>query len=448
MLLHKPALREELSGVEQNQLDVWKKLIREKLVLPAGESLHWIRTVLRKSRAFRKGFLTCGKRDLGHYAVQHAIISSNLTVLSFLLEAEIPDLYCLKLQGTLMLNSQRNRDAHLMPNVFEEDEPYLYTAIRHGSSDTVEMLLRFLKSFGARDGYCQDTTFLSLAVRQMCTCSALHASDAVKKVCMLLKHGANPLLPDVSGATSMTIFCDNVHAVRAESMYKGRLYNKTQNNEDKHRMRTMLLLLEKHVPVQLQKSLALPEMWCTTGTINPLQTPARKGNTWLLYLLMRGGVNIDTVNAQGQNALFAGRIGTAVLDSTTHVTLTTPLVTLSFLIRHGINTRHTDLWAHTPITHILKHYPYSDLLHQKVEMLFEGGVDIEHVSAQRHTALLLAQALAVSDPSNFNSILELVRALITRNRVAIHKDIRRIELSCVADNNPFHLPSNLLATQC
>jgi len=56
--------------------------------------------------------------------------------------------------------------------------------------------------------------------------------------------------------------------------------------------------------------------------------------------------------------------------------------------------------------------PHSDLLHQKLEILFEGGVDIEQASAQQHTALSLAKALAATNPSKFTSILELVESLI------------------------------------
>jgi len=153
----------------------------------------------------------------------------------------------------------------------------------------------------------------------------------------------------------MTICCDTVDAVRAESIYKGHLYNITQNNDDKHKMKNMLLLLKKHIPIQFQIPLAAQKMWSTTSIINPLQIPARKGNTWLLYLLMRGGVNIDSLNDQGQNALFAGLVASKVPGSGAVPMLTTPLLTLSFLIRHGINTRQTDLSAHTPITHILRH---------------------------------------------------------------------------------------------
>jgi len=445
MLLHKPALREELSSIDEKQLNVWKKLIRDKLDLPPADCLLWMRTILRKSRVFRKGFLTCGKRDLGHYAVQHAIITKNLPVLSFLMEAEIPNLYCLKLQGTLVLNTHKNNmPEHVMSNVFEEDEPYLYTAIRYGSSDTVEILLRFVKCFGVHDGYCQNTTFLSLALRQMCTCPSFHTIDALKKVCLLLKHGANPLLPDASGATSMTIYCDSVDAVRAESIHKGHLYNKTKNNEDKHKMKTMLLLLKSHIPAQFEIPFAAQRMWSTTSIINPLQIPARKGNTWLLYLLMRAGVNIDSLNDQGQNALFAGLVGTKVPGNGAILMITTPLLTLSFLIRHGINTRQTDLSAYTPITHILRHYPHSDLLHQKLEMLFEGGVDIEQASVQQHTALSLAKALAATNPSKFTSILELVQTLVLRNSAAMHQDIQRIEVASFLHDNPFHLPQNLL----
>jgi len=449
MLLHKPALREELSIADETELNVWKTLIRDKLDLPPADSLHWMRTTLRKSRVFRKGFLTCGKRDLGHYATQHAIVTNNLTVLSFLMEAEIPNLFCLKLQGTLVLNTHKHMTKHLMSNVFEEDEPYLYTAIRYGSPDTVEMLLRFLKRFGVQDGYCQNTTYLSLALRQMCTCPSPQAVDYLKKVCMLLRHGANPLLPDACGATSMTVYCDTVDAVRADSIYKGHLYNKTQNIDDKHRMMTMLLLLKKHIPIQFQNPLAVQKMWSTTTVVNPLQIPSRKGNTWLLYLLMRGGVNIDSLNDQGQNALFAGMVTTRIPGNGAVPVLTTPLPTLNFLIRHGINTRQTDLWAHTPITHILKHFPHSDLLHQKIEILFEGGVDIEQASAHQHTALSLAKALAVANPSKFTSILDLVESLILRNNTAIRQDIQKIEIASLLRANPFHLPPNLLLdTHC
>jgi len=144
MLLHKSAFREMLSVAENKRLDVWKGQIRKKMDKPFAVCVHWMKHTLWKSQSFRQGFLSCGERDLGHFAVIHAIRSNNLPVLRFLIEARDPQRFCLKHQGTVELCAPGRPTSRLMPNAYEDDEPYLYTAILHGTAQCVDQLLRML----------------------------------------------------------------------------------------------------------------------------------------------------------------------------------------------------------------------------------------------------------------------------------------------------------------
>jgi len=453
MLLNKSAFREILSANETKRLEFWKSQIRKNIDKSIGDTVHWLRNTLRKSGSFRQGFLSCGTRDLGHYAVLYAIRTNKLDALRFLIQAQDPEKFCMKRQGTAVMHSQGCTTTRMMPNVYDEDEPYLYTAIQYGTVAAVDMLLRLLggvqdgKWHWPANGFCQDTTFLSLALRKLCLSSeAQQSTEAWKKVKCLLLHGASPLLPDSYGATSLTVYCEQVAAVCAESVLTGRLYEKVASSYDKDHMRVMIGLLLSYIPPSLGVNMACSRMWTTTGVCNPLQVPAQNGNTWLLLILLERGVEINTVDARGQNALFVGKLTrNATHGSTPHTT--TPLVSLNFLIRHGVNPRHIDLCGHTPLTHLLLNHPNSDLLHQKVELLYWCGVDIEHVTQQQETALSLAKALAGENPDTFDTIVDLVQSLIMRNRNAMHHDMRRAVAMRVVNPLPFHLPDNLFDTE-
>jgi len=467
MLLHKSAFREMLSCAEQKRLDFWKIQIRKKMDKhPYAECVQWMKYTLRKSQSFRQGFLSCGDRDLGHFAVLHAIRSNNLNVLRFLIEARDPFRFCQKHQGTTVLYERGGPAMRLMPNAIEDDEPYLYSAILYGTPQCVEQLLRMLG--GSTDGivhlpangFCQNTTFLSLALRQLCTSTPSRIAQASEKVKCLLLHGANPMLPDAFGATSLTVYCEYAAAVRADTVLKGMLYEKLSNAEDKKRMWAMVTLLSSST---FSRTLGLTmtdsRMWMESGACNPLQIPAANGNTWLLYVLLHGGVKLDTVNHLGQNALFASNVnrvlrnddgaydvaGAGVVFESTRPTavVTTPIVSLNFLIRHGINTRQIDSEGCTPIIHLLLHYPYSDYLYQKIDVLYKGGVDVEHISQQKHTALSLAQRLANFCPDTFNCILQLVSTLIKQNRTLLHQDMYRTVWDQTVFPIPFHLPHDM-----
>jgi len=452
MLLHKSAFKEILSLEEENTLQTWKKLIVTNLHLPYAPCVLWLEGKMRNSDVFRQGFLSCGQRDLGHYAVQQAIVADNLPVLEFLLQAEQPHLFCITRQGTLFLSGHDKVETRVMPNAFAEDESYLYTAIMHGSSAAVETIMQVLGGLGVENeawrcpanNFCQLTTLLSTALLQLCLCRAQHAAEALKKVCILLKYGANPLLPDSFGATALTVYCENVTAIRAESIFKGHLYNKTECDDDKDKMRNTVLLLQKHIPVHLGLTMASPRTWSATKIRNPLEIPGCNGNTWLLYILLQRGVEIDTQNENGQNALFARKISMSAQRSASKEIITTPLVTLRFLIRHGINTLQIDSTGCTPITHLLLRYPNSDLLYQKIQTLFDGGVDIEHESVEHHTALSLATGLAKANFRVFASVLKLVKTLLLRNRMSLHKEMCKIARHHPATVLTFYLPRNLL----
>jgi len=89
------------------------------------------------------------------------------------------------------------------------------------------------------------------------------------------------------------------------------------------------------------------------------------------------------------------------------------------------------------------HYPYSDYLYQKIDVLYKGGVDVEHISQQKHTALSLAQRLANFCPDTFNCILQLVSTLIKQNRTLLHQDMYRTVWDQTVFPIPFHLPHDM-----
>jgi len=472
MLLHKSAFREMLSGAENKRLEAWKGQIRKKMDKPFAVCVHWMKHTLRKSQSFRQGFLSCGERDLGHFAVLHAIRSNNLPVLRFLIEARDPQRFCLKHQGTAELFEPSSQASRLMPNAYEDDEPYLYTALLHGSAQCVDQLLRMLRETGdgvahrPANGFCNNTTFLSLALHLLCTCAHDRTCEASEKVKHLLLHGANPMLPDAFGATSLTVYCEHATAVCAESVLKGLLYKKSSNAEDRNRMWAMVTLLSSKFPRTSGLTMTDSRMWMESGVYNPLHIPATNGNTWLLYVLLQGGVKLDSVDHLGRNALFVGNVslvhrgpdgmcdvaGAGVVFENRSNTgpgatvVTTPVASLNFLIRHGINTRQIDSDGCTPIIHLLLHYPHSDYLYQKIDLLYMGGVDVEHISQLNHTALSLAQHLADSCPETFDCIVQLISALIKQNRTLLHEDMHRAAWGNTLFPIPFHIPHDIFDT--
>ena len=469
LLLHKSAIREMLSVAEKKRLEVWKGQIRKNMHKPFDVCVHWMRHTLRKSQSFRQGFLSCGERDLGHFAVIHAIRSNNLPVLRFLIEARDPQRFCLKHQGTVQLYTPGRPTSRLMPNAYEDDEPYLYTAILHGTAQCVDQLLRMLTETGGgvvhrpANGCCQNTTLLSLALQQLCKSAPNCMCEATEKVGHLLLHGANPMLPDAFGATSLTVYCEHATAVCAESVLKGLLYEKLSNTEDRNRIRAMVTLLSSKFPRTFGLTMTDSRMWMQCGVYNPLHIPATNGNTWLLYVLLQGGVKLDTVDHLSRNALFVGNVspvhrgpdgacdiaGAGVVFESPRpdvTVVTTPLASLNFLIRHGINTRQIDSDGCTPIIHLLLHYPHSDYLYQKIDLLYMGGVDVEHISQLNHTALSLAQHLADSSPHKFNCILQLILTLIKQNRTLLHEDMHRSMWGNTLFPIPFHIPRDILDT--
>jgi ankyrin repeat protein len=471
MLLHKSAFREMLSPAEKKRLDVWKSQIRKKMDKPLAVCVYWMKHTLRKSQSFRQGFLSCGERDLGHFAVLHAIRSNNLPVLRFLIEARDPQRFCLKYQGTAVLFAPGRAVNRLMPNAYEDDEPYLYTAILHGTAQCVEQLLMMLAETGTGDGlvrrpangFCQNTTLLSLALRRLCTSAPSRMCEASEKVKHLLLHGANPMLPDAYGATSLTVYCEHATAVCAESVLKGLLYNKVSNTDDRKQMWAMVTLLSSSFPRTFGLAITDSRMWMESGVYNPLQIPAANGNTWLLCVLLHAGVKLDTVDHLGRNALFAAIVsrvhcgldgvcemaGAGVVFESPIPTgrgatvITTPLVSLNFLIRRGINTHQVDSDGCTPIIHLLLHFPHSDYLYQKIDLLYMGGVDVEHISQLNHTALSLAEHLAHTAPDTFNCILQLILALIKQNRTLLHEDMHRAAWGSALFPIPFHIPNDM-----
>jgi len=453
MLLHKSAFRILLSQSEENALMVWKERIRKAIGDPCLQNaFQFLLGELRASYSFKHGFMTCHDGDLGHYAAQISIRMNNIPVLCFLIQHN----FMMLRQGTIVMPLVLNKKSGFTANVFEDDEPYMYTALVYGSCQSVTTLL---ENGVSATGCCQNTTFLSLALQEMC-CREHTDKAAVEKVEILLQHGANPLLPDSHGMTSLVVLCDYMSAVSADSVRMGSLDQQQRFASEKHHWKYILNLIISKIPIA---SLTLNDMhvWSTHTNINPLQTPAEKGNTWLIRLLLKRGVDINSVNREGQTALFANSRSLRLKRASRNVMcdyryrrfsiastqcleppltkhnvrpqhidsqrgscskknrpllFTTPLHTLRFLVTHGIRVSHIDAHGCTPITHLLKKHPNSDMLYEKIFFFLECGVSAEHVCQQGNTALSLAQQLVLSNPKKFTLIVSLMESMIPQPR--------------------------------
>jgi hypothetical protein len=189
--------------------------------------------------------------------------------------------------------------------------------------------------------------------------------------------------------------------------------------------------------------------WCAVDSYNPLQIPSQNSNTWLLWLLVKRGVNVNTLNELGQNALFVGTpavkyrawgaptgsvdhdtdagLGTHVTKHRTNadtiakimphgssktMSYTTPLHSLQYFIKHGIDATHTDIHGCTPIIHLLMHYPYSNVLYEQLFLFFQSGTDIHHRCSRNNTALSLSEHLVLEDALRFQPIVDLIQTMI------------------------------------
>ena len=127
--------------------------------------LSFLQHEMRPSQTFWRAFLTCSNCDLAHYAAQHAIRTDNIQVLVLLIQHK----FMMLKQGSIVIPPEHGSTHTLTINVYEEDEPYLYTAIVYGSCASVQTLLEFGV---VANGACHSTTFLSraLALLHMCEC--------------------------------------------------------------------------------------------------------------------------------------------------------------------------------------------------------------------------------------------------------------------------------------
>jgi len=437
MLLHKSALRTLLSDEETVVLASWKKRIHTSMSDERPQNtLDFLEHEVRPSSIFRTAYMTCSNCDLGHYAAQCAIHSSNIKVLVFLIEHS----FMMLKQGSIVLcPAKLPGSMGTTSNVYEEDEPYMFTAIMYGNYAAVATLL---EHGVAANGICQNTTFLSLAVRRWCECKHDHA-DAVAKIQLLLMYAADPLATDALGCTSFTVLCSNAYSVPLHCTLTGTPCNMQRSIQKQTGLLRLLDQLILHIMkpwIDLGESAA----WHASVRTNPLQTPANNGNTWLMWLLFKRGVCIDTVNEFGQNALFVGKSahkrtsrgargsshGHRATTATTatpkrphtlatqqaaeHVFYTTtPIASLQFLVTHGIDVARNDIYDRTPIIHLLLQYPYSDKLCEKLCFLFKSGVDIKHTCTQKNSALSLSEALARQNTRLFEPIAALVRTMLT-----------------------------------
>jgi hypothetical protein len=436
MLLHKSALRTLLSDEETIVLANWKKRIHTSMSDEHPQNtLDFLQHVVRPSGIFKTAYMTCSNCDLGHYAAQCAIHSSNIKVLVFLIEHN----FMMLKQGSIVLCPEKlPGTVGTTSNVYEEDEPYMFTAIMYGNSASVATLL---EHGVAANGMCQNTTFLSLAVQRWCECRHDHA-DAVAKIQLLLMYAADPLATDALGCTSFTVLCRNAHSVSLYCTMTGTPCNIQRNVQKQISLSRLLDHLILHI---MKPSIDLGESaaWHATVHTNPLQTPANNGNTWLMWLLFNRGVCIDTVNESGQNALFVGKSAhkrtsrgvrgsshghrattantatpknprtLATRQAAAHVFYTTtPIASLQFLVTHGIDVARNDIYDRTPIIHLLLQYPYSDKLHEKLWFFFKSGVDIKHTCTQKNSALSLSEALARQNTRLFEPIAALVRTML------------------------------------
>jgi len=174
-----------------------------------------------------------------------------------------------------------------------------------------------------------------------------------------------------------------------------------------------------------------------------------------MRLCTKRGVDVNTLNELGQNALFVGApavkyqawgVQTAAVDHDTdagrgtHITTartnadtiaqsatvvplythvsaktmshTTPVHSLQFFIRHGIDVTHTDVHGCTPIIHLLMHFPYSNVLHEQLFLFFQSGTDIHHRCSRNNTALSLCEHLVLEDAVRFEPIVDLILTMM------------------------------------
>ena len=406
-----------LSKLERNEVVTMKKNIHHAMIAPHHtDTCFFLQNSVRNSLIFKKGYMTGSAYDLGHYALQEAIKADNMLVLEFLID----NAFAFLQRGVFCANGSRNMN--------DDDQPYIYTAVQYGSCECLAKLLQPRYQLTA-SGYCKNTTFLSHALARMCSQMKLEARW-LSKVDILLRHGANPLLPNANGATSLAVLCYEVHEMPAESCLVGRLFAKRECRVEKTKLAYVLdrliAAMRQHVP---RLSLAQAHVWSTRTTVNPLQVPVLCGNTCLVQMLLDRGVDVNAVNSEGQNAMFVQRsrpagaprqthrpVETAMPKTTQHgnVTYTTPLPALRLLARNGIDAARTDKCGRTPIIHLLRCFPDTDMLYDKLVFLFDCGVQVQHASHNHETALALAQALAKQNPTDFGSVLELVKSMIAQ----------------------------------
>jgi len=447
MLLYKSALRTLLSADEAHDVTRWKKRIRRAMSDKHPQNtFDFLQHEMRPSQTFRGAFLTCSNCDLGHYAAQHAIRTDNIRVLVFLIQHK----FMMLKQGSIVIPPEHGHTHTSTINVYEEDEPYLYTAIVYGSCVSVQTLLEFGV---AANGACHSTTFLSLALLHMCECKH-KIEDCITKIQLLLMYAADPLARDAQGCTSLAVLCENIHTVSLRSVLTGA---PCRRERCAHKQRNLAYVLD-HLILHISNpmvGLCTSSAWSAVDSYNPLQIPSQNGNTWLLWLLVTRGVDVNTLNELGQNALFVGppavkyrawglqtvavdhgtdaSLGTHITTTRsnadsiaksvpvaplcTHVSAktmshTTPLHSLQFFIRHGIDVTHTDVHGCTPIIHLLMHFPYSNVLYEQLFLFYQSGTDIHHRCSRNNTALSLCEHLALEDAVRFEPIVDLIRTMM------------------------------------
>ena len=446
-----------LSKMERNEVVTMKKYIHTIVTSPHDtDTCHYLQNSMRKSLIFKKGYMTGSTYDLGHYALQEAIKADNMLVMEFL----IYNSFAFLQRGCLVPPSHDGQGfcanangSQNMNDDDDDDQPYIYTAVQYGSCECLAKLLSVHQL--AANGFCKNTTFLSHALTRMCSQTELDARCVAKvdarwvaKVDTLLRHGANPLLPDANGATSLAVFCNGVREMPAESCLQGRLFAKrecrVEKNHMAHVLDRLIAAMRQHVP---RLSLAQGLVWSIRTTVNPLQVPVLCGNTCLVQMLLERGVDVNAVNEEGQNAIFIQRSRTGGGTRRTHkpgersIAYTTPLSALRLLARNGIDATRTDKCGRTPIIHLLRFFPDADMLYDKLVFLFDCGVRVQHTSHNHETALALAQALAKQNPTNFGCILELLKSMIAQENATT---AGRRPATAQEHAGPWHLPARLL----
>ena len=401
-------------------------------------TFEFLQREMRPSQTFRRAFLTCSNCDLGHYAAQHAIRTDNIRVLVFLIQHK----FMMLKQGSIVIPSEHGNTHTLTINVYEEDKPYLYTAIVYGSCASVQTLLEFGV---VANGACHSTTFLSLALLHMCECKQ-KIEDCITKIELLLLYAADPLATDAQGCTSLAVLCENIHTVSLRSVLTGAPCRRERCAQKQRNLAYVLDHLVLHISNPMV-GLCTSTAWCAVGSYNPLQIPSQNGNTWLLWLLVKRGVDVNSLNEVGQNALFVGTpavkcrawatssvdhetdtgLGTHITKHRTNanaiakimphrssktLSYTTPLHSLQFSIKHGIDATHTDVHGCTPIIHLLMHHPYSNVLYEQLFLFFQSGTDIHHRCSRNNTALSLCEHLALEDAVRFEPIVDLIRTMM------------------------------------